>query len=110
MARSLSFLIDEPWPSDDGWPYTDVDADDDEVDVADPDADVDDDLLDVRLSGGHLFDGLGPLERSVLAARFGFTDGRPHTMREIQHDLGVPREALRHALGDGIAKVRNRLT
>jgi len=108
MARSLSFLPGEG-SSEDGWPYTDADADADEVDVADPAADLDDDLVALHVTGSHLFDGLDQLERTVLAARFGFDGGPGRTMRELQQDLGVPRAELRHALGDGLAKVRGRL-
>ena len=110
MARSLIFLEGEGWPSEDGWPYGDVDADADEIDIADLDADVDEDLVALHVTGSHLLDGLDPLQRQVLTARFGL-DGHPaRTMRELQAELGLPREALRHALGDGLAKVRSRLT
>lgn len=109
MARSLTFLDDERWPSEDGWPYGDADAEVDEIDPADPAADVDDDLVALHVTGEHLFDGLDQLERTVIAARFGFDGGPGRSMRELQHDLGIPRSALRHALGDGLAKVRGRL-
>lgn len=109
MARSLSFLPDEGWPSDDGWPYADADAVEGEIDVADPGADVDDDLVSVHVTGTHLFDGLDDLERRVLAARFGFDGGGVRSMRELQHETGLPRDQLRHALGDGLAKVRRHL-
>jgi hypothetical protein len=37
-------------------------------------------------------------------------DGYPaRTMRELQAELGLPRDDLRHALGDGLAKVRSHL-
>ena len=111
MARSLSFLADEGWPSEDGWPYADADADVDagEIDPADPDAAVDDDLVALHATGSHLFDGLDQLERTVLAARFGLDGGPARTMRELQHQTGLPRALLRHAYGDGLAKVRTRL-
>src|SRR5215212_8062575 len=105
MARSLSFLVDEGWPSDDGWPYADGDGSTDEIDLADPDAAVDDDLVALHVTGSHLFDGLDPLERTVLTGRFGLDGGPARTMRELQHQTGVPRELLRHAYGDGLAKV-----
>lgn len=109
--RSLSFFNDEDWPSDDGWPYGDADpdADVDEIDPADPDADVDDDLVALHVTGAHLFDGLDPLERTVLAARFGLEGAPARSMRELQQQTGLPREALRAALGDGLAKVRTHL-
>lgn len=108
MARSLTFT-DDVWPNEDGWPYADADAEPDEVDPADPAADVDDDLVALHATGSHLFDGLDLLERTVLAARFGFDGGPGRSMRELQHQLGVPRAELRNALGDGLAKVRGRL-
>jgi DNA-directed RNA polymerase sigma subunit (sigma70/sigma32) len=109
MARALSFLRDDGWPSDEGWPYADGDAEPDEIDPADPGADVDEDLVALHVTGTHLFDGLDQLERTVLTARFGFDGAPARTMRQLQHETGLPREQLRHALGDGLAKVRTRL-
>jgi DNA-directed RNA polymerase sigma subunit (sigma70/sigma32) len=114
MARALSFMSgtdssQEGWSNEDGWPYADADAPADELDPADPSADVDDDLVALHVTGEHLFDGLDQLERTVLVARFGFDGGPARSMREIQQDLGIPRAELRHALGDGLAKVRGRL-
>lgn len=109
MARSLSFLDTEGWSSDDGWPYADADAEVDEIDVADHDADLDEDLVTLHVTGSHLLDGLDSLQRRVITARFGL-DGHPaRTMRELQAELGLPRDDLRHALGDGLAKVRSHL-
>jgi DNA-directed RNA polymerase sigma subunit (sigma70/sigma32) len=110
MARSMSFLdTGGAWPSDDGWPYADDDADVDEIDVADHDADLDVDLVSLQVTGTHLLDDLDPLQRRVVTARFGL-DGHPaRTMRELQAELGLPRDDLRHALGDGLAKVRSHL-
>lgn len=108
MERSLSFLPDEGWPSDDGWPYADVDAEADEIDVPDLDADVDDDVVSLHVTGEHLFDGLDQLERTVLAARFGLDGGPARSMRELQQQTGLPRDLLRNAYGDGLAKLRTR--
>ena len=112
MERSLSFFADAGWPSDEGWPYTDADGDVDsgEVDRADPEADLDDDIVAIHVTGAHLFDGLDQLERTVLTARFGLDGGAPRSMRDIQHETGLPRSLLRTALGDGLAKVRTRLS
>ncbi len=107
MARSLSFFVDEGWPSDDGWPYADAAAD--EVDLVDPDGGLDDDVVALHVTWPHLFDGLEPLERTVLTARFGLDGAPARAMRELQHDTGLPRAVLRTALGDGLAKVRTRL-
>ncbi|MGH9136968.1 MAG: hypothetical protein ACRD0G_07955 [Acidimicrobiales bacterium] len=109
MARSLDFLAGDGWLREDGWPYPDADAETGELDPADPDADVDDDLVAIHAIGAHVLDGLAPLERSVLTARLGLDGGPPRSMRELQHELGLPRGELRIALGDGLAKVRTRL-
>lgn len=112
MARSLAFITaeDDAWPSDDGWPYPDGDTMADDLDLADPAAVVDDDLVALHAVAPHLFDGLLALERAVVTARFGL-DGRPaRTMRELQASLGLPRAALRDALGDGLGKLRAHLS
>ena len=97
-----------PWPGDGGWPYPDSDGE-----VADAAEDLgagfDDDLMSVHALSAHLFDGLDPLEREVLSARFGL-DGSPvRSMKELHRDLGVARSDLRMALGSGLAKVRSHL-
>ena len=107
MARSLSFFVDDGWPSDDGWPY--ADAAPDEPDLVDPDGGPDDDVVALHVTGRHLFDDLEPLERTVITARFGLDGAPTRTMRELQHETGLPRAVLRTALGDGLAKVRTRL-
>jgi hypothetical protein len=107
MARSLSFFVDEGWPSDDGWPYADAAAD--EPDVVDLDGGPDDDVVALHVTGRRLFDGLEPLERTVLTARFGLDGAPARSMRELQRETGLPRDLLRTALGDGLAKVRSRL-
>jgi DNA-directed RNA polymerase sigma subunit (sigma70/sigma32) len=113
MARSLGFLTGG-WPSDDGWPYPDSvhdgeiadDIADDQIDVG---AYVDDDVIALHAAGAHLFDGLAPLELSVVTGRYGLDGGGPRTMRQLQQELGLPRAELRIALGDGLAKVRSHL-
>ena len=109
MARSLGFLTGG-WPSDDGWPYPDASPDEREADdVEDVGAYVDDDLIALHVAGAHVFDGLAPIERSVVAGRFGLDGAGPRTMRQLQQELGLPRAELRIALGDGLAKVRSHL-
>lgn len=106
MARSLGFLTGG-WPNEDGWPYPDISPEEaDEVDLA---AEVDDDLVALHAAGTHVLDTLGPVERWVVTARFGLDGASPRSMREIQHELGLPRAQLRVALGDGLAKVRSQL-
>ena len=110
MAGSLSWITDDSWPSDEGWPYPDADADIDLVEEpADIDADADDDLLSLNAARPHLFDDLDPLEREVVLARFGLDGLPPRSMRDIQHQLGLPRPELRTALGGGLTKLRNRV-
>ena len=48
----------------------------------------------------------GPDVRRVLVARYGLDGHDPLTVREIQHGLGLQRDQLRIALGDGLAKLR----
>lgn len=110
MAGSLSWITDDSWPSDEGWPYPDADAAAQMIEEAiDVDAETDDDLVSLHAAAPHLFDDLRPVERQVIAARFGLDDGRPRTMREIQQELGLPRADLRLALGDGLSKLRHRV-
>jgi DNA-directed RNA polymerase sigma subunit (sigma70/sigma32) len=107
MTGSLSWITDDTWPSDEGWPYPDIDADADELeDEIDVSADADDDLVSLHAAAAHLFDRLRPVERAVVAARYGLDGRGPRTVREIQHELGLPRAELRIALGDGLAKLR----
>lgn len=92
------------WATDDGWPYPDSAREEE-----DPGTEVDDDLLSVRASPEHLLDGLDPVEREVVSARYGL-DGRPaRTLKELGRDLGLPRAELRGVLGSGLSKVRHNL-
>ena len=103
MVGSLSWFGSDDWPED-GWPY--ADASDGPLDNSSA---PDDDLISIHTLATHLLDGLGPLERQVVTARFGL-DGRPaRSMKQIQHDTGLPRGDLRVALGDGLAKLRTHL-
>lgn len=93
-----------PWLADEGWPYPDA-----ELEVVDPAGDLDDDLLSV-MTDAHLMDDLDPLERQVIGSRFGLRGAPVRTMKELRHDLGLPREDLRTAMGSGLAKIRAHLT
>jgi len=96
------------WPSEDGWPYPDPEAQD-VTEVADPDVQVDEDLLSIRIPPPHLLDDLDATERAVLSARFGIGGARVRTMKELRHDTGLPRAELRGALESGLAKLRSHL-
>jgi DNA-directed RNA polymerase sigma subunit (sigma70/sigma32) len=92
------------WPTEDGWPYPDV-----EQEEADPHADLDDDLVSLRAGPPHLFDDLDPLERQVIESRFGLGGAPVRSMKQLQADTGVPRADLRDALGSGLGKLRSHL-
>src|SRR5205823_3461043 len=90
MTGSLTWITDDSWPSDEGWPYPDSDAELDTLDeLPDVEADVDDDIINLHALSPHLFDGMDPLERAVVTARFGLDGGPPRSMRQIQHSLGL---------------------
>lgn len=93
------------WPDDDGWPYPDG-ADD----VASVDGTVDDDTLLLRADRPHLLDDLDPLERRVVAARYGLDGSPPRSMKQLHRDLGMPRAEVRDTLAGGLAKLRHRLS
>ena len=93
------------WATEDGWPYADSGPEE-----ADPSMDVDDDLLSMRATPAHLFDGLNPIERDVVTARYGL-DGRPaRTLKELGREMGLPRGEVRGLLGSGLSKVRHNLS
>lgn len=93
------------WPSDDGWPYPDEASE-----MADVAGGVDDDALALRTAAPHLLDGLEPLERQVITARFGIGGAEVRTMKELHEELGLPRADLRAALGTALEKVRAQLS
>lgn len=89
------------WPSEDGWPYPDGRAE-----LPDLDSNIDEDAIVLRGAGSRLFDLLDPLERQVIMAHYGLDGTAPRTMKELHHDMGVPRTELREALAGGLAKLR----
>lgn len=92
------------WPADDGWPYPDAQGD-----LVDVESGADDELLSL-MNDIHLLDSLEPIEREVVSARFGLRGHEMRTMKQLQGDLGLPRNDLRLALGSGLAKLRSRLS
>ena len=92
------------WPSEDGWPYPDVEGEQASVDEA-----YDEDLLVLRAAPPHLFDQLDPLERQVVISHYGLGGSPPRTMKELHTDLGLTRAEVREALAAGLAKLRTQL-
>jgi DNA-directed RNA polymerase sigma subunit (sigma70/sigma32) len=88
------------WPED-GWPYRDP-----KVEVPDLDATIDDDAMVVREMGPRLMEFLDPLERQIITAHYGLDGAPPRTMKELHHELGIPRAEVREALAAGLAKLR----
>jgi DNA-directed RNA polymerase sigma subunit (sigma70/sigma32) len=91
------------WAVDDGWPYPDALGD-----FVDIESGYDDELLSIT-NDSHLMDSLNPVEREVVAARFGLRGHEVRTMKQLHADLGLPRADLRLALGSGLAKLRDHL-
>jgi len=92
------------WPSDDGWPYPDVEGEEASVDEA-----FDEDALVLRAAPPHLFDQLEPLERQVVTSHYGLDGSPPRTMKQLHADLGLTRTAVREVLASGLAKLRSQL-
>lgn len=94
-----------PWLTDEGWPYADPVSE-----QADPFGEPDEDRLCLVCAGPHLFDGLDPLERDLVMARFGLGGTARKSLNELRHDTGMSRAEVRHTLGAGLAKLRARLS
>jgi DNA-directed RNA polymerase sigma subunit (sigma70/sigma32) len=106
MPGSLSWIDgndDDSWPSDEGWPYSDVDG------AAAETTEFDDELVSLHAAQPHLFDDLEPVERRVVRARFGLDGGPARSLKQLQHELGLPRDDLRLAYAEGLAKLRQHL-
>jgi DNA-directed RNA polymerase sigma subunit (sigma70/sigma32) len=92
------------WPSDEGWPYPDVEGEEVAFDEL-----YDDDALTLRAAPPHHFDDLEPLELRVVTAHYGLDGSPPRSMKELHNDLGMTRAAVRDALVAGLGKLRSRL-
>ena len=96
------------WRDDDGWPYPDPDEHA-AIEVADRALEIDDDLISLRAGPPHLYDGLEPLERTVVTGHFGL-DGQPaRSIKELHQDLHLPRAEVLSAYESGLAKLRRNL-
>lgn len=87
---------------DESWPYPDAEDDqaaDDEVDL---------DALELRVDP-RAYLGLDADERQVLFLRFGLSDGRARSMKEIARTLNCTHAQARELLGRAIEKVRHRV-
>ena len=88
--------------TDESWPYSDAEDDlaaEDEVDL---------DVLELRVDP-RAYMSLDSVEREVLFLRFGLSDGRAHSMKEIARTLDVTHARARELLGRAIEKVRTRV-
>ena len=50
---------------------------------------------------------LTPREARVLQLRFGLTDGRSHTLKEVGEKFGVTRERIRQIETEALQRLRN---
>ncbi len=55
---------------------------------------------------GEMLHPLGPRERQILRWRFGLSDEREHTLREIANRIDRPRERVRPIEGSALAELR----
>jgi DNA-directed RNA polymerase specialized sigma24 family protein len=93
------------FPTDDGWPYPDADADDRLVCHGYMvDEDVDLDALQL-VANTHAFDGLSLAERDALDRRF----WQGESMKELARSLGCSSAEAAAVLGQAVDKVRKRL-
>lgn len=93
---------------DDGWPYPDPDEHA-AIEIADRALEIDDDLMCLRARPPHLYDGLEPLERTVLTGHFGLDGAPARSMKELHHELHLPRAQVLSAYESGLAKLRSQL-
>jgi DNA-directed RNA polymerase sigma subunit (sigma70/sigma32) len=91
------------WPTEDGWPYPDP-----ERELVDPDGGVDDEALVLSTTPLRL-DLLDPLEAQVITAHYGLGGVPARSMKQLHHELDIPRADLRDALAGGLAKLRSSL-
>lgn len=96
------------WPGDPGWPTPEVER---TVahEASDPDGEIDLDAVCLHAARPHLLDDLTPLERRVLAARFGLDGAAVRSIKELHTELGLTRHQVREALETALIKLRSRL-
>jgi DNA-directed RNA polymerase sigma subunit (sigma70/sigma32) len=89
------------FPSDDGWPYPDVQKRELVADAPDVDA--------LELLGPRVYDTLTVQERDALRFRFGLQGGTALSMKELAPRLGCTRSEAGAVLGRAIDKMRTQL-
>jgi hypothetical protein len=104
-AMTVSRATYPLFPTDDGWPYPDVPAD--ELGVTCADDDVDLDALELEVDP-RAFADLSPVEHEALSRRFGLCRS-PESMKELARSLGCSHAEAADHLGCALAKVRARL-
>jgi DNA-directed RNA polymerase specialized sigma24 family protein len=93
------------FPTDEGWPYPDIDADAALLRQGyTVDQDVDLDALQLA-ANVHAFDGLTPMEREALDRRF----WKCESMKDLARSLGCSHAEATAVLGQAVDKVRTRL-
>jgi hypothetical protein len=93
------------FPTDDGWPYPDTDADDGLLRQGfTVDDDIDLDALEL-VADTHAFDGLTPLERYALDRRF----WQGESMKDLARSLNCSHAEAAAVLGQAVDKVRTRI-
>jgi RNA polymerase primary sigma factor len=98
------------WPGDPGWPAPEPDGGGPSaLDVSDPSGEIDFDAVCLHAAQPHLLDDLTPLERTVVAARFGINGAPVRTIKELHAELGLTRHQVRDALESALWKMRSHL-
>ena len=82
---------------------------DSKAELHDLDANIDEDAIVLRGLVPRLFELRDPLERQVITAHYGLDGSPPRTMKQLHHEMGLPRAELREALAGGLAKLRTTL-
>jgi DNA-directed RNA polymerase sigma subunit (sigma70/sigma32) len=95
--------------SEDGWPYRDDGDDAEQLEPIDLRSDPDEDLVALHALPHHALSRLTDTERVIVRARFGLDGHAPRTLQELHDELGLSRERVRHALADGLDKLRGAL-
>jgi len=91
-------------------PAQPIDHDERPPDLADAVGELELERVLTAGSGSRLLNRLSELEQRVIAVRFGFADGRPHSIREAAGLLGMGRKALRAVEERALQRLRRELS